>query len=143
MSGTHYSIGDQVGGYLASLEESSETGIDLKGVLKGMLDALSGSEPLVGAAERRAQPPERLRAAMAEAGDRPGPGARPLEARERGFMDDYAALNARREGVVSLPSGVQYEVLKAGSGSAARAGRQGRYPVRGQARHRRRFRYDL
>lgn len=113
---THYSIGYEVGGYLASLEESSETGIDLKGVLKGMLDALSGSEPLVSAAERRATL-ERLRAAMAEAGDQPGPGARPLEARERGFMDDYAALNARREGVVSLPSGVQYEVLKAGSGA--------------------------
>jgi FKBP-type peptidyl-prolyl cis-trans isomerase FklB len=111
----NYSIGYEIGGYLASLEESNGMGIDLKGVLKGMLDALSGSEPLFSSEERRATV-ERLRAALAEAGDQPEPAPRPLEARERGFMDDYAALNARREGVVSLPSGVQYEVLKASSG---------------------------
>ena len=35
--------------------------------------------------------------------------------------DDFAAQNAKREGVVTLPSGVQYEVLKAGSGEPPRA----------------------
>ena len=111
----NYSIGYELGGYLAGVQ-GGEPGIDLQSVLKGMLDALSGGEPLVGAAERRATL-DRLRAAGAtEEEESPRSGPPPIPARERGFMDDYAALNARREGVVSLPSGVQYEVLKAGSG---------------------------
>jgi FKBP-type peptidyl-prolyl cis-trans isomerase len=45
------------------------------------------------------------------------PPAPPLSpAREGGYQDDFAALNAKRPGVVTLPSGVQYEVLEAGSG---------------------------
>ncbi len=36
--------------------------------------------------------------------------------RARAFVDDYAQLNAVREGVITLPSGVQYEVLTAGNG---------------------------
>lgn len=40
----------------------------------------------------------------------------PVPTRVRAFVDDYAQLNAMREDVISLPSGVQYEVLKAGSG---------------------------
>ena len=31
-------------------------------------------------------------------------------------MDDFAALNAKREGVTTLPSGVQYEILTEGKG---------------------------
>lgn len=41
--------------------------------------------------------------------------------RARDYIDDYAELNAQREGVVSLPSGVQYEVLRAGSGNQPHA----------------------
>ena len=48
------------------------------------------------------------------------------EVRSHSFVhytrDDYATFNASREGVVTLPSGVQYEVLKAGSGEQPRAG---------------------
>jgi FKBP-type peptidyl-prolyl cis-trans isomerase len=39
-----------------------------------------------------------------------------IQARTGGFKDDFAVLNAMREGVVSLPSGVQYEVLRTGNG---------------------------
>ena len=38
------------------------------------------------------------------------------QARQGAYKDDFAALNARRENVVTLPSGVQYEVLAAGNG---------------------------
>ena len=34
------------------------------------------------------------------------------------FNDDFAALNKQREGVITLPSGVQYEVLESGSGDS-------------------------
>lgn len=55
-------------------------------------------------------------AAGAMAGDAPPP------ARAGAYMDDYAALNAHRPGVISLPSGVQYEVLRPGEGRQPRAG---------------------
>lgn len=36
--------------------------------------------------------------------------------RKGNYNDDYAALNAKRDGVVILPSGVQYEILEDGKG---------------------------
>jgi len=47
----------------------------------------------------------------------PAPASPATPAREGGYQDDFAALNAKRPGVVTLPSGVQYEVLVAGSGN--------------------------
>lgn len=44
------------------------------------------------------------------------------QARQGAYKDDFAALNARRETVVTLPSGVQYEVLTAGAGNTPRPG---------------------
>lgn len=41
--------------------------------------------------------------------------------RAQGYNDDYAELNAQREGVITLPSGVQYEILKTGSGKQPHA----------------------
>ena len=110
----NYSIGYELGGYLTGLEDGA-SGVDLASVLKGILDALTGAEPVVSTAERR-ELLDRLRPATAAAEKQPAFGSSAIPARERGFMDDFAALNARREGVVSLPSGVQYEVLTAGSG---------------------------
>jgi FKBP-type peptidyl-prolyl cis-trans isomerase FklB len=104
-----YSAGYGFGGQLAKLQRQ-EPGVELAAVFQGILDALSGAEPRLNAAEMRAalQSIERRGAA-----DRTPPRPR---ARIRGYRDDFAALNARREGVVSLPSGVQYEILKAGTG---------------------------
>ena len=39
------------------------------------------------------------------------------QARQGAYKDDFAALNARRDSVITLPSGVQYEVLSAGNGA--------------------------
>lgn len=44
------------------------------------------------------------------------------QARQGAYKDDFAALNARRETVVTLPSGVQYEILAAGTGDTPRPG---------------------
>lgn len=41
----------------------------------------------------------------------------PVNARANSSLDDFARLNARRDGVVVLPSSVQYEVLKEGNGN--------------------------
>jgi hypothetical protein len=60
-----------------------------------------------------AQPP----AATPAPAPAPAPASPATPAREGGYRDDFAALNAKRPGVVTLPSGVQYEVLVAGSGN--------------------------
>jgi len=116
-----YSAGYEFGGRLAGMSKQ-DNAIELEAVFRGILDALSGAEPLMDQEQRRA------------ALDRPGtPAAKKpaldvgsdtarLPARTRGFRDDYARLNAAREGVVVLPSGVQYEVLTAGSGKQPHAG---------------------
>ena len=110
-----YSAGYAFGGQLAELQRQSP-GVELEAVFRGILDALSGTEPRLSADERRAalEELEGKRAALET--DKRGKTPQ-LRARGRGgYADDFAALNARREGVVTLPSGVQYEVLQAGSG---------------------------
>jgi FKBP-type peptidyl-prolyl cis-trans isomerase len=117
-----YSAGYEFGGRLAGMSRQGSNAIELEAVFRGILDALSGAEPLLDQEQRRA------------ALDRPGTAAakKPaldvasdtarLPARTGGFRDDYARLNAAREGVIVLPSGVQYEVLTPGSGKQPHAG---------------------
>lgn len=112
-----YSAGYAFGGQLAELQRQNP-GIDLEAVFSGILDALSGAEPRLSSEEMRAamQTLERKDAASPA-----GRGATPqMRAHARGgYVDDFAALNARREGVITLPSGVQYEVLSPGKGKRA------------------------
>lgn len=108
-----YSAGYAFGGQLAELQRQSP-GVELEAVFRGILDALSGTEPRLSADEMRAAL-QVLEGKRAAAGS--GQTRQPrLQARTRGYVDDFAALNAKREGVTTLPSGVQYEVLQAGSG---------------------------
>jgi len=44
------------------------------------------------------------------------------QARQGAYKDDFAALNAGRESVVTLPSGVQYEILAPGNGATPQPG---------------------
>jgi len=118
---TGYSAGYEFGERLAGLKAQGSA-VELEAVIRGILDALSGAEPLLDEEQRRAaldQPPPP--AAQQPASD-VGTDIARLPARTRGFNDDFARLNAAREGVVVLPSGVQYEVLTAGSGKQPHAG---------------------
>jgi FKBP-type peptidyl-prolyl cis-trans isomerase FklB len=107
-----YSAGYEFGRALADLERRAG-GVDLEAVLRGVLDAFRGAESALGEAERKA-------AADGVASDDVHARSRavrtPARAGLRGNADDFAQLNARREGVVTLPSGVQVEVLEAGRG---------------------------
>jgi FKBP-type peptidyl-prolyl cis-trans isomerase FklB len=117
----NYSVGFEFGHYLAGLKRQG-TGVELEAVFRGILDALSGTEPLMNEAAIRKQLDE-LKAEISGAQDEKGPEpARPAaQARTRGFVDDFAALNAQREGVISLPSGLQYEALRPGTGISPQA----------------------
>ena len=91
-------------------------------MFRGILDALSGAEPRLSDTEMRAALQELARSGAAGTPERKKAPQRQTRARSGGYVDDFAVLNARREGVVTLPSGVQYEVLKAGSGRKPGAG---------------------
>jgi FKBP-type peptidyl-prolyl cis-trans isomerase len=110
-----YSVGYAFGTSLAELQRRGSR-VELEQVFRGVVDALSGTRPLLSDADRRAA----LEALERPAEQTPAPVAHPerhvARARTRGFVDDFAALNAKRAGVVVLPSGVQYEVIEAGSG---------------------------
>lgn len=106
-----YSAGYAFGSHLAQLQSQ---GVALEAVFSGILDALSGRAPRVDHETMRTtlDALEQGHPAAAQK-DKLRPAVR---ARSGAYIDDFAALNAKREGVVSLPSGVQYEVLQAGSG---------------------------
>jgi FKBP-type peptidyl-prolyl cis-trans isomerase FklB len=109
----------------SSLPNCSE--IELDEAFKGLCDALSDTKQLISHTElcARLQQPVEFRPAEVEF--KPTESLQPplTEKRSHNIVDftpdNYAALNARRDGVVTLPSGVQYEVLKAGSGEPPRA----------------------
>jgi FKBP-type peptidyl-prolyl cis-trans isomerase len=103
-----YDAGYEFGVKLAQLQQQ-QAGIELDDAFRGMLDALSKTSRKISSAEMCTA----LKAAESKITETEQP---QIPARQGGFKDDFAALNAQREGVVVLPSGVQYEVLKAGSG---------------------------
>lgn len=111
----NYSLGYAFGEQLNGLERQG-VATELKSIFRGIQDALSGALPSLDRDEM-----DKLLATLREepAADRQEETAPPRTlplARTRGFVDDFARLNAKRPGVVTLPSGVQYEVLRQGTG---------------------------
>jgi len=105
-----YSTGYAFGSELARLHRQ-QPDAELEQVLSGILDALSKADPSLSRAEMCDE--------LMESTVKETPA---VKARTGGFKDDFAALNARRKGVTTLPSGVQYEVLNKGSGRKPVAG---------------------
>ena len=103
-----YSVGHQVGG------DFKRQGVDLNPELfvKGVQDALSGAEPLMTEEEMRKTLVDLKRKIVAaQQGLRKREGEKNL-AEGKQFLKE----NAKKEGVVALPSGLQYKVLAAGKG---------------------------
>jgi FKBP-type peptidyl-prolyl cis-trans isomerase FklB len=103
-----YSIGYQVGGDFR--RQGLE--IDPELVVKGVLDALAGSEPLMKPQEMSQVLTELRQQAAAAAKQQREEQARKNLAEGKTFL----AENAEKEGVRTLPSGLQYQVLTEGEG---------------------------
>ena len=116
-----YSAGYEFGDRLTKLRAQGRE-VELEAVFRGVIDALSGAEPLMSESQRRATLDALGTAATRQATGSAAIAGANRVARTRGFYDDFLQLNAEREGVVVLPSGVQYEVLTAGSGQQPHAG---------------------
>lgn len=98
-----YGIGRQMGDQLA---RGSFEGVDVEAVITGLRDSYAGEGLRV--------PAEQIQAAFNEITQRMRE-AQEARAREAAAAGEaFLAENARREGVVTLESGLQYEVITAG-----------------------------
>ena len=104
----NYSLGYQIGG------DFKRQGIELNAetVVKGMQDALSGSEPLMPQPEMNATLVELKRKVVAEQQAK----RRAAELEKVAAGKKYLEENAKKPGVVTTPSGLQYRIIEAGSG---------------------------
>ena len=103
-----YSLGHQIGGDLA--REGNE--IDVEALRRGMIDALSSTEPALPQAEMNAILVSLKRRILARQRERAEQALEQSRADGKAFL----AENAGKEGVISLPSGLQYRILRKGTG---------------------------
>jgi FKBP-type peptidyl-prolyl cis-trans isomerase FklB len=106
----NYSVGYQLGGDFKRQE------VDIKSdmLLQGIEDAIGGGKPLLDEQERRATLMALAQRVKAEQKQKMAQqGAEALKAGEA-----FLAENSGKEGVTTLPSGLQYKVITAGEGKS-------------------------
>jgi FKBP-type peptidyl-prolyl cis-trans isomerase FklB len=106
----NYSIGYQIGGDL------KKQGVELSpdAVRAGMQDALSGAEPKMSAADMKSALVELKQKIVAEQKQR----ASEQEKKRADEGAKFMAENAKKEGVVTTQSGLQYKVVQEGTGKS-------------------------
>lgn len=104
-----YSLGYTFGHNLAG----QEVEIDKDILVAAVRDALEGKEPLLGLNEIRDTVNELRRKAVILQGQR----TRELAAKNLEEATSFLEGNKKKEGVITLPSGLQYKVIKEGKGA--------------------------
>ena len=110
-----YYFGYNLGGELAQLQERGEP-LDVNSVVKGVQDVLAKKQPAVSAEQLKPvveafQKREQARAAQDKAE------YEKAAAENKAKSDQFLAANKAKAGVQTLPSGVQYRVIQAGTGA--------------------------
>jgi FKBP-type peptidyl-prolyl cis-trans isomerase FklB len=105
-----YSLGYQLGKSL----QSQHTSVNLDAYVSGLREALAGTAPQVGEEELRAAVSDLRNKAIVAKKEELKDKAAKNRAAGQAFLDQ----NKNKEGVAVLPSGVQYKVLKEGSGKS-------------------------
>ena len=109
----NYSLGYQIGGDL----KRQRVEINREALLQGIEDAVNGAEPRLSREEMQTMLVELKRQVVAAQQEERA--AREKQNLEAGVA--FLSENAKRDGVISLPSGLQYRVLAAGSGRQPKA----------------------
>ncbi len=106
----NYSVGYQIGG------DFKKQGVALspEALVQGVRDALAGAQPLMKPEEMRTTLVELKQKMAALEGQQRRAEAEKYRSEGREFL----AANAKKEGVVTLPSGLQYKVLREGKGKS-------------------------
>jgi FKBP-type peptidyl-prolyl cis-trans isomerase FklB len=103
-----YSIGVNIGSNLKTMPV--EVNLDL--VIKGIRDMVSGTKPLMTEQEIR----ETMMSFQKEVTAKYAEQMKVLGAKNKKEGEAFLAENKKKEGVTTLPSGLQYKVLTAGTG---------------------------
>jgi FKBP-type peptidyl-prolyl cis-trans isomerase FklB len=103
-----YSIGIDIGKNL----KHSNIDIDLEALARGVKDAVSDSTPLLTEQQRE----EAMRQLQQEMVAKRNESTKKAGEKNKVDGEAFLAENAKKEGVITLPSGLQYKVLKQGDG---------------------------
>ncbi|UCH44318.1 MAG: FKBP-type peptidyl-prolyl cis-trans isomerase [Nitrospiraceae bacterium] len=103
-----YSVGFQIGGDL----KKEKTEIDPRAFLKGVKDALGGKNPDIDPQEMNTMLVDMKKKIIA----RQRFEQREMREKRLGEGKKFLAENAKKEGVISLPSGLQYKIINEGKG---------------------------
>jgi FKBP-type peptidyl-prolyl cis-trans isomerase FklB len=105
---TSYAIGADLGNKLKGQSIDVDTAL----LMRGMNDAISGAKPLMSDEEMRTS----LTALSTQIRAKQTAMLKDMAEKNKGEGDAFLLENRSKEGVVSLPSGLQYKILKAGDG---------------------------
>lgn len=110
-----YSIGMDIGKNL----KQNEIAIEMDALARGIKDALadSSTKPLLTAAQIEETMQKFQQDMMAKQNEK----TNAMSSKNKNEGDAFLAENAKKEGVVVLPSGLQYKIIKAGSGPKPKA----------------------
>lgn len=111
-----YLIGQSMGERL----KNDQMDVDQELLIRGLRDALTGAKPALSEEEMQATVREFSAQQMkkdAEAAMAANPELKALAEKNTAEGTAFLAENGKKEGVVSLPSGLQYKVLTAGTGA--------------------------
>jgi UDP-GlcNAc:undecaprenyl-phosphate/decaprenyl-phosphate GlcNAc-1-phosphate transferase len=103
-----YSIGVDVAKSFAK----SKIDLDLDGFIKGFKDGLSGNKLLMTEEEMHAT----MAAFQSDLANKQAQGKQSAAEENKKAGETFLAENKKKDGVVTLPSGLQYKILKAGTG---------------------------
>ncbi len=108
-----YGIGMNIGRSMKA--DGLEVDVDL--LAQGIRDVFSGAKPLLTDEEHKAA----MTAAQKEVMERQQEMAKKAAEKNKKEGEAFLAANGKKEGVVTLPSGLQYKVLKSGDGKTPTA----------------------
>lgn len=106
-----YGIGMNIGNNM----RRSGFDLDLAALMRGLTDALAGAKPALAAQEIQ----ESINAAQQEAVAVQEERKKQLAAKNKQDAADFLAKNKQQQGVTTLPSGLQYKVIKSGTGQGS------------------------
>lgn len=108
-----YSIGLDIGKNL----KQSEIDVELEALMRGIKDATTDSTPLL----TQAQIQETMQKFQQEMMNKQNEKANAMSDKNKTAGEAFLAENAKKEGVITLPSGLQYKVIKTGTGKKPKA----------------------
>ncbi len=110
-----------VGMNLAAALQKQSVGVDEGLVIQGFRDALSGGKTLMTEQEVRAALLEKQNELKSKQAASQAEQSRELAAKNKKDGEDFLAGNKKKDGVVTLPSGLQYKIIQAGQGQKPKA----------------------